>query len=143
MSFVPMRRVYLGLSDACARCVTHPIVSFCNASCLGSQALALSHPKTQLRDTASFTPYRKQNLTGATQSRKLSELAHEMLGMRIQSGEHSPLEDAVAALRLYKLRAAEWERDHKRRSATKAKRGTGGRGSIKKNIPIRKSLNSS
>lgn len=29
------------------------------------------------------------------------------------AGEHSPLEDAVAALRLYKLHAAEWERSHK------------------------------
>lgn len=73
------------------------------------KALQLSHPKASLRDTSLFPRYRHQN--GAlSRARKLSELAHEMLGMRIQMGAHSPLEDAIAALRLYKLHAAEWER---------------------------------
>ena len=77
------------------------------------KALQMSHPKRQQRDTAMYAPFRAQG--GPTsRARKLSDLARELLGMRIQQGEHSPLEDAVAALRLYKLRAAEWERGGRR-----------------------------
>jgi len=73
------------------------------------KALQLSHPKTSLRDTALFSPLRTHTGVGS-RARKLSELAREKLGLIIQTGEHSPLEDAIAALRLYKLHAAEWER---------------------------------
>jgi RNA exonuclease 4 len=78
------------------------------------KALQLSHPKTSRRDTAMFTPFRTQTGVGS-RARKLSELAREKLGLVIQVGEHSPLEDAIAALRLYKLHAVEWERSHRGR----------------------------
>jgi RNA exonuclease 4 len=73
------------------------------------KALQLSHPKNSLRDTALFSPFRAHTEV-SSRARKLSELAREKLGLSIQTGEHSPLEDAIAALRLYKLYAAEWER---------------------------------
>lgn len=73
------------------------------------KALMLEHPKRLVRDTASYPAYRKQQ--GATsRPRRLKWLAQEHLGWQIQGAEHSPAEDAVAALRLYKLRMSEWER---------------------------------
>jgi RNA exonuclease 4 len=73
------------------------------------KALMLSHPKSHLRDTAQFDAYRHHDLM-TSRARKLRDLAREHLGLHIQDGAHSPLEDAIAALRLYKLRSTEWER---------------------------------
>ena len=41
---------------------------------------------------------------------KLAALSLQYLGWTIQTGEHSPLEDAVASLRLYELKRRAWER---------------------------------
>ena len=73
------------------------------------KALMLDHPKRDTRDTATFPPFRKQQGAG-TAPRRLQWLAKEFLGWEIQGAEHSPSEDAVAALRLYKLKMNEWER---------------------------------
>lgn len=73
------------------------------------KALMLEHPRKDVRDTASYPAYRRQ-LGEATRPRKLQALAKEFLGWEIQGAEHSPAEDAVAALRLYKLKMHEWER---------------------------------
>lgn len=73
------------------------------------RALMLDHPKRDTRDTATFPPFRKQQGAG-TAPRRLQWLAKEFLGWEIQGAEHSPSEDAVAALRLYKLKMSEWER---------------------------------
>ena len=73
------------------------------------KALMLEHPRRNVRDTATYPAYRKQ-LAQGTRPRKLQALAREFLGWHIQGAEHSPAEDAVAALRLYKLRMSEWER---------------------------------
>lgn len=73
------------------------------------KALMLEHPKRDVRDTASYPPYRKQQGAGS-RPRRLQWLAKEFLGWEIQGAEHSPAEDAVAALRLYKLKMSEWER---------------------------------
>lgn len=73
------------------------------------KALMLEHPRKHVRDTASFPPFRKQQGAG-TAPRRLQWLAKEFLGWDIQGAEHSPAEDAVAALRLYKLKMSEWER---------------------------------
>lgn len=70
------------------------------------QALLLSHPAKLVRDTARFPP-----LMGASQpgrkpkARALRHLAFEELGLGIQEGEHSPVEDARAALYLYQRHA--------------------------------------
>lgn len=73
------------------------------------KALMLEHPRRDVRDTATYPPYRRQ-LAQGTRPRKLQALAREFLGWDIQGAEHSPAEDAVAALRLYKLKMHEWER---------------------------------
>jgi RNA exonuclease 4 len=73
------------------------------------KSLMLEHPKRDLRDTATYPAYRKQQGAGS-RPRRLRWLAQEFLGWEIQGDEHSPAEDAVAALRLYKLRMNEWER---------------------------------
>ena len=73
------------------------------------RALMLEHPKTAVRDTAHYPPYRRQQGVG-TSARRLRDVAKEFLGWEIQGSEHSPSEDAIAALRLYKLKMNDWER---------------------------------
>lgn len=62
------------------------------------KALLLDHPMRDLRDTSRFAPYKK--LAGGTP--KLQLLASELLGLEIQSGEHSSLEDARACMLLFR-----------------------------------------
>lgn len=84
------------------------------------RALMLEHPRKDVRDTATYPPFRKQ-LGNGTRPRRLQALALEFLQWGIQGAEHSPAEDAIAALRLYKSRMSEWEKAH-------ATSGKGGRG---------------
>jgi len=46
----------------------------------------LSHPKRMIRDTAMYKPLQRRG-----RSRALKLLAKEILGLEIQSGEHSPV----------------------------------------------------
>lgn len=62
------------------------------------QALLLDHPRKDVRDTARHAPYKK--IAGG--SPKLSLLASELLGLEIQTGEHSSVEDARAAMLLFR-----------------------------------------
>ncbi|KAG7306752.1 hypothetical protein JYU34_008183 [Plutella xylostella] len=81
--------------------------------------LFLSHPKRSIRDTSKYKPFRKIT-KGSTPS--LKRLAKEILSIDIQSGEHSSVEDARAAMQLYCTVAKNWEaglsdkRGHKRLS---------------------------
>ncbi|XP_035457285.2 uncharacterized protein LOC118280973 [Spodoptera frugiperda] len=68
--------------------------------------LFLSHPKRNIRDTSRYKPFRKIT-KGSTPS--LKRLAKEILGIDIQSGEHSSVEDARAAMQLYCSVARQWE----------------------------------
>ena len=72
------------------------------------KALLLTHPKHMRRDTALCAAFRSQGAI-TSHARKLRDLAAEKLGMQIQAGEHSPVEDAIAALRLSKLACAKWD----------------------------------
>lgn len=73
------------------------------------RVLLLNHPPKMVRDTSRFKPFR--NVTnGRTPS--LKKLSSEILGVTIQSGEHSSIEDAKAAMQLYNLYQKEWE-DHR------------------------------
>jgi RNA exonuclease 4 len=88
------------------------------------KALCLNHPWTDIRDTAKYAPFMtkvelrspnylcSRNLTNM-RPRKLKDLAYEKLGMEIQvmGVPHSPLEDAKAAMALYKSVRPEWEKD--------------------------------
>ena len=62
------------------------------------KALLLDHPAKDVRDTSRHAPYKK--LVGGTP--KLSLLASMLLGLEIQSGEHSSLEDARACMLLFR-----------------------------------------
>jgi len=76
-------------------------------------ALALPlPPKHLMRDTALYKPFRSGLPGTKSRPRKLKDLALEHLGMVIQEGRegHSPVEDARAALALYKKVRVAWER---------------------------------
>ena len=74
------------------------------------KALLLSHPRQLIRDTATYRPF--QRLVGNKQrARKLRDLTKEVLGLEIQAGEHSSVDDARATLLLYKQAAAAWEKE--------------------------------
>lgn len=62
-------------------------------------ALMLSHPKKDIRDTSRFSGFRKYS-SGRTPS--LKKLAKEVLGVDIQGGEHSSIEDARATMLLFR-----------------------------------------
>lgn len=67
------------------------------------KALMFSHPRHLIRDTAYhkyFCPFRPKSL---------KDLSMEHLNRDIQSGEHCSVEDAKAALDLYKLQRKQWE----------------------------------
>ncbi|KAL0212525.1 hypothetical protein RCL1_006151 [Eukaryota sp. TZLM3-RCL] len=70
------------------------------------RSLGLSHPRHLIRDTSKFKFFKKA-FNGATP--KLKMLAGRFLGKRIQTGEHDPKEDAVAALELYLKFKNQWE----------------------------------
>ncbi|KAL2853439.1 hypothetical protein BJY01DRAFT_232210 [Aspergillus pseudoustus] len=72
-------------------------------------ALLLSHPKRDIRDTSKHPPYRK--IAGGG-SPRLKILASELLGLQIQGGAHSSVEDARATMMLYRKDKDEFEREH-------------------------------
>ena len=66
------------------------------------QALLLSHPRKMTRDTATYPPLMMSIGKGQkAKPRALRHLAETELGLSIQAGEHSPIDDARSALYLY------------------------------------------
>ncbi|XP_046650930.1 RNA exonuclease 4-like [Daphnia pulicaria] len=83
------------------------------------EVLMIKHPKSNIRDTSRFKVFRSV-VNGATPS--LKRLAQQFLGIEIQTGEHSSIQDAQAALRLYTMFHQQWEADLvSRRSERKSK----------------------
>lgn len=72
-------------------------------------ALLLGHPKRDIRDTSKHAPFRK--VSGGSAPR-LKILASEFLGLNIQDGEHSSVEDAKATMLLYRRDKDVFEREH-------------------------------
>lgn len=72
-------------------------------------ALLLSHPKRDIRDTSKHPPYRKVAGGG---SPRLKILAAEYLGINIQEGSHSSVEDARATMLLYRRDKKMFETEH-------------------------------
>ncbi|KAI8923506.1 ribonuclease H-like domain-containing protein [Entophlyctis helioformis] len=69
-------------------------------------ALLLSHPFRLVRDTSAYKPLRNPR-TGKPQA--LRKLAKSILGIEIQSGEHSSVEDARVAMLIYRKYRTDWE----------------------------------
>jgi RNA exonuclease 4 len=70
------------------------------------KALLLKHPASLVRDTAIYKPLRHPR---TKRPQALRKLAAQILGVTIQSGEHSSVEDARAVMLVYKKHRAEWE----------------------------------
>ncbi|KAH7035510.1 RNA exonuclease 4 [Microdochium trichocladiopsis] len=71
--------------------------------------LMLSHPTHQIRDTARFSGYRKY---GHGPKPALRVLAREVLGVEIQGGVHSSIEDARVAMLLFRKKKPEFDVEH-------------------------------
>merc|ERR1712233_95124 len=77
----------------------------------------IHHPWCDIRDTATYVPFMRtqESRSAEDQStlcpRKLKDLVFEKLGNHIQvmGKAHSPVEDAIAAMDLYKSVRSEWE----------------------------------
>lgn len=70
--------------------------------------LLLSHPKKLIRDTSRYPPLMFSK-RGKKRAQALRVLAERELGLKIQEGEHNPVDDARAALYLYHKHRKEWE----------------------------------
>jgi RNA exonuclease 4 len=84
--------------------------------------LLLSHPKRDIRDTSRYAKYREQSGGRAPALRRLAETE---LGMVIQKGEHSSVEDARAAMGLFRREKAGFEEEVRRRFGTTRSRAVG------------------
>lgn len=90
-------------------------------------ALGLTHPWSDVRDTACYSPYMQQILDPPTgelvaRPRKLRDLTWEVLGRQIQQNgrAHCPVEDAIASLDLYKAARYNWEAEMSRQQRERA-----------------------
>jgi RNA exonuclease 4 len=79
-------------------------------------ALLLSHPKRDIRDTSKHPPFRK--IAGGG-SPRLKVLAAELLGLEIQEGSHSSVEDARATMLLFRGDKEAFDREHAKRWSTR------------------------
>jgi len=70
------------------------------------KVLFLDHPKKLIRDTSKYKPF-KNAFGGRTPS--LKNLSAKFLGVTVQTGEHSSVQDSQAAVRLYTMFRKEWE----------------------------------
>ncbi|KAK4953747.1 3'-5' exonuclease [Elasticomyces elasticus] len=75
------------------------------------QVLLLNHPKRDLRDTSRHPKFRVESMGKPP---ALRNLAKSELGMSIQTGEHSSIEDARAAVLLYKKEKTGFEEENRR-----------------------------
>lgn len=70
------------------------------------KVLFLDHPKKLIRDTSKYKPFRAA-FGGRTPG--LKALTERFLGVKVQTGEHSSVQDSQAALRLYTMFRKDWE----------------------------------
>ncbi|KAI4093993.1 MAG: hypothetical protein LQ348_005664 [Seirophora lacunosa] len=76
------------------------------------EALLLGHPKRDIRDTSRHPAYRK---FAGGKTPGLKKLAKLVLGVDIQGGEHSSIEDARATMLLFRREKDGFEREHQKR----------------------------
>lgn len=83
------------------------------------KVLFLSHPRWSVRDTSRYKPFRKFT-NGRTPS--LRKLAEDVLGVKIQQGEHDSVIDAKTAMQLYLMYRKEWEKSlHSKSGSSRTK----------------------
>ncbi|KAG0290544.1 3'-5' exonuclease [Dissophora globulifera] len=70
------------------------------------KALMLDHPQRLIRDTSRYQPFRALS---KGKSPSLKKLALEILGIRIQDGSHSSVEDARITILLYRKHKEAWD----------------------------------
>lgn len=92
------------------------------------RVLGFTHPPHLTRDTAKYQPLMAMAETGRTMAVSLKALSKEHLGLTIQSGEHSPVDDARASLYLYRKFRDVWERSLKSEQGKKHKPSAGQKG---------------
>lgn len=80
--------------------------------------LMIGHPKKDIRDTSRFIGFRKY-ASGRTPS--LKKLASEVLGVQIQSGAHSSVEDARATMLLFRRFKQQFDLEHAKRFPQRVK----------------------
>uniref|UniRef100_A0A8C5SP00 RNA exonuclease 4 n=1 Tax=Laticauda laticaudata TaxID=8630 RepID=A0A8C5SP00_LATLA len=68
--------------------------------------LLLDHPKKKIRDTQRYKPFKHQV---KTMRPSLKLLCEKLLNVKVQTSEHSSVQDAQAAMRLYTLVKKQWE----------------------------------
>lgn len=73
--------------------------------------LKLTHPWYNIRDTCLYVPFMQLDRFGMCRPRRLRDLARQHVGMLIQQEgeEHNPIEDARAAMLLYRTAQTEWD----------------------------------
>ncbi|RUS70830.1 hypothetical protein EGW08_021401 [Elysia chlorotica] len=72
------------------------------------KVLFLTHPHKMIRDTSKYKPFR-QLFKGSNPS--LKKLADRVLGVTVQEGQHSSVQDAQATMRLYTMHRQRWEKE--------------------------------
>ncbi|EMC91689.1 hypothetical protein BAUCODRAFT_38799 [Baudoinia panamericana UAMH 10762] len=76
------------------------------------RVLLLSHPKRDLRDTSRHAKFREASM-GRTPA--LRDLVKRELGLSIQTGEHSSIEDARAAMLLFRKEKQGFEEENRKK----------------------------
>ncbi|KAK3678060.1 3'-5' exonuclease [Recurvomyces mirabilis] len=85
--------------------------------------MVASHPKCDLRDTSRYPPFRAMSGGRPPALRKLAE---RVLGLKIQEGEHSSVEDARASMLLFRTEKEGFEAEVRRRFGRGGVEGRGG-----------------
>lgn len=86
------------------------------------EVLMLDHPRTDIRDTAKFSGFKKY---GHGPKPALRVLAREILGVEIQTGQHSSIEDARVAMLLFRKYKPAFDVEHASRYPEPAPRIAG------------------
>ncbi|XP_038067366.1 RNA exonuclease 4-like [Patiria miniata] len=71
------------------------------------KVLYFNHPRSLIRDTSAYQPFKDLFKSKRPGLKKLTEL---VLKVKVQKGEHNSVEDAQAAMKLYLLQRRQWEK---------------------------------
>lgn len=91
-------------------------------------ALMLTHPATQIRDTAKYRPFQRLSMNNHTQKwrpRKLRDLVYEhcqQLQIQQVGQSHNSVEDAIATMKLFQTVHQQWEYDIAQQSSSSNKK---------------------